>query len=133
MAHRTGLSRSTIARIESGKLVPSLCVLSRLLTEADLDLVAVDRDGRMVVPMADPPDDDLRDGGGKRYPPHLDTIVDPGSGEWWGTLYGLARPPETCHRDRVKRDIARTRSQWEVRVARYRHVPPARVPQPPGR
>ena len=124
MAERTGLSRSTIARIESGKFVPSLSVLSRLLVNADLELVAVDRDGRVVVPMQDPPDDDLRDGGGKRYPSHLDTIVDPGPGEWWGSLYGLARPPETSHRDRFKRDIARARSQWEVRVAQFRHVPP---------
>ncbi|WP_374225889.1 helix-turn-helix domain-containing protein [Pseudonocardia sp. KRD291] len=62
MAARTGLARSTIGRIESGKLVPSLNVVSRLLLEADLELVAVDRDGRVVVPMQDPPDDDLRDG-----------------------------------------------------------------------
>lgn len=124
MAHRTGLSRSTIARIESGRLVPSLAVLSRLLTEAGLVLVAVDPDGRVVAPMADPPGDDLRDGAGKRYPSHLDTIVDPGPGEWWASIYGMARPPETCHRDKAKRDVQRRRSQWEVRVAQFRAVPP---------
>lgn len=124
MAQRAGVSRSTIARIESGRLVPSLAVLGRLLSEAELTLVAVDREGRVVHPMIDPPDDDLRDGAGRRYPSHLDTIVDPDPGDWWGSLYGLARPPETYHRDKAKREVQRTRSQWEVRVAQFRNVPP---------
>ncbi|RZT84065.1 helix-turn-helix protein [Pseudonocardia sediminis] len=124
MAERTGLSRSTIARIESGKLIPSLSVLNRILVETDLLLVAVDRNGRVVAPMEDPPDDDLRDGAGKRYPSHLDTIVDPEPGEWWASIYGMAHPPETYHRDRERRDVQRARSQWEVRVARLRAAPP---------
>jgi hypothetical protein len=31
----------------------------------------------------------------RRYPAHLDTVLDPAPGEWWGDRYGLARPPET--------------------------------------
>ncbi|GAB3371556.1 hypothetical protein GCM10027452_31140 [Micromonospora halotolerans] len=39
------------------------------------------------------------------------------------------RPPETFYRDRAYRDALRRRSQWEVRVAKYRGVPPPRDPQ----
>ncbi|MFJ8688401.1 hypothetical protein [Micromonospora wenchangensis] len=41
-----------------------------------------------------------------------------------GEEHGLARPPETFHRNRAVRDAMRRRSQWEVRVAKYRNVPP---------
>ena len=39
--------------------------------------------------------EDTRDGAERRYPSHLDTILDPEPGEWWADIYGLARPPET--------------------------------------
>ncbi|MEU5563954.1 hypothetical protein [Micromonospora musae] len=51
-------------------------------------------------------------------------IVRPEPGEWWADIYGLARPPETFYRNRDVRDAMRRRSQWEVRVAKYRNVPP---------
>lgn len=125
MAERTGLSRSTIARIESGRLIPSLAVLGRLLDAGGLTLVAVDHEGRLVVPMLDLPGDQrLRDGSERRFPAHLDTILDPKGDEWWGSCYGLAKPPETGHRDRVWRDVQRRRSQWDVRVQQFRNVPP---------
>lgn len=118
-----GVSRSTVARIESGAMVPSLRMLRRLLDAAGLVLVAVDGEGRLVRPMSDDRDD-LRDGAERRYPSHLDTILDPRTGDWWGDRYGLSRPPETFRRDRVARDAQRRRSVWEVRVAQQRHVPP---------
>lgn len=117
-----GVHPSTIGRIESGELVPSLAVFRRLLGVAGLRLVVVDADGRVVMPMETW--DDTRDGAERRYPAHLDTILDPEAGEWWGDIYGLLRPPETFHRDRDRRDAQRKRSQWEVRVAKYRNVPP---------
>lgn len=123
LAERAGVSASTVNRIEAGRLVPSVAVLRRLLAIGDLDLVAVDRvDGRLVRPMLDQRDD-LRDGAERRYPSHLDTILDPELGEWWGDRYGLARPPETFRRDRERRDAQRARSRWEVRVAQNRHRP----------
>ncbi len=122
LAQRAGVAPSSVARIESGSLAPSLGLLRRILAAADLGLVAVDRQGRLVRPMRDR--DDLRDGAERRYPSHLDTVLDPRSGDWWGDRYGLARPPETFYRDRRRRDDQRRRSQWEVRVAQYRHVPP---------
>ncbi|WP_233579430.1 hypothetical protein [Verrucosispora sp. FIM060022] len=41
----------------------------------------------------------------------------------------VARPPETFHRCPADREARRRRSQWEVRVAKYRNVPP---PPDPG-
>lgn len=123
MAGRAGLSRSTIGRIEAGTLVPSLATLSAVLVTAGMRLVAVDRAGAPVPLMIDPPEQELRDGAERRYPSHLDTIVEPSSAEWWGGRYGLARPPETFHRCRGLRDAMRFRSRWEVRVAENRGVP----------
>lgn len=123
MAERAGVSASTVGRIEAGALAPSLAVLGRILAVADLRLVAVDAEGRLVLPMGDDRDD-LRDAAGRRYPSHLDTVLDPHDGDWWGDRYGLTAPPETFHRDRRHRDARRRRSQWEVRVAQHRHLPP---------
>lgn len=75
--------------------------------------MVLDGDGRPVLPMRDR--EDLRDGAERRYPAHLDTIVDPRVGEWWGDIYGLSRPPETFRRDRHARDYRRRLSQQSVR------------------
>ncbi|MEU2612687.1 helix-turn-helix domain-containing protein [Micromonospora sp. NPDC007271] len=130
---------STIGRIEAGTLTPSLAMLHRIISVAGFRLAVVDESGRVLKPMRDRAD--LRDGAGRRYPAHLDIVVDPEPGEWWADRYGLARPPETFYRDRAVRDALRRRSQWEVRVAKYRAVPPPPDPQrcgyrkdpPPGR
>ena len=127
MAKAGHVSAGCVGRIESGSLAPSLAVLLRLIEIAGLSLVVVDAQGRVVLPMDDW--DDTRDGAERRYPSHLDTILDPEPGEWWGDVYGLSRPPETFHRDREWRDVQRRRSQWEVRVAKYRHVAPPPMPE----
>lgn len=122
LARVAGLHHATVSRIEAGRLTPSLGVLLKILDVAEFRLAVVDREGRVVKPMRDR--EDLHDGAGRRYPSHLDTIVDPRVGEWWADVYGLARPPETFYRDRLRRDVQRRRSQWEVRVAKFRGVPP---------
>ncbi|RBJ08456.1 XRE family transcriptional regulator [Micromonospora provocatoris] len=118
---------STIGRIEAGSLTPSLTMLSRIVGTAGFRLVVVDEAGRVLKPMRDRAD--LRDGAERRYPSHLDVVTDPEPGEWWADRYGLARPPETFYRNREVRDWLRRRSQWEVRVAKYRNVPPPPDPQ----
>jgi len=123
LAQRAVVSASTGARIECGTLAPSLGMLHQLLAVAEFLLVAVDRQGHLVTPMGDERDD-LRDGAERRYPSHLDTVLDPVSGDWWADRYGLASPPETFRRDRSRRDARRRRSQWEVRVAQHRQEPP---------
>ena len=105
-----------------GKLAPSLRMFQRLLAAAGLSLVVVDADGRVVQPMRE--SDDVRNGGDRRYPSHLDTILDPRSGEWWGDAYGLARPPETFWRNRARRDAMRAMSEYETRAHLHRHESP---------
>ncbi|MEW2381060.1 helix-turn-helix transcriptional regulator [Micromonospora sp. NPDC047707] len=126
MARFAKVAPSTVARVEAGTLTPSLAVLERLLGAAGLYLVVVDQEGRLVRPME--VWDDTRDGAGRRYPAHLDTILDPKPGEWWADIYGLARPPETFHRCPVEREMRRRLSVWEVRVAQNRSAP--RPPDP---
>ena len=126
LARRIGISAATVGRIEAGTLTPSVPTIERILRAVALQLVVVDQDGRVVMPME--MWQDVADGAARLYPAHLDTILDPYSGEWWADRYGLARPPETFRRDRVIRDAERRRSQWEVRVAKYRNVPPPPMP-----
>ena len=128
LARAAGTSHATIGRVEAGALVPAFDLLRRILAVARLWLVVVDGDGHVVLPMKDLPD--TLDGAERRYPSHLDTILDPAPGEWWGDSYGLYRPPETFWRDRRRRDMQRKRSQWEVRVAQHRHDPKPPEPQP---
>ncbi|MEV0842960.1 helix-turn-helix transcriptional regulator [Actinocatenispora sera] len=122
LADVVGLSPSVIGRIETGSYRLSVEVFDRILATVGLHLSVLDDEGRLVLPMQ--VWDDTRDGAGRRYPAHLDTILDPVAGEWWGDIYGLARPPETFHRDPQRREAQRRRSQWEVRVAQYRFDPP---------
>lgn len=121
MARFAKVAASTVGKVEAGTMTPSVAVLERLLGAAGLYLAVVDQDGRVILPMADW--DDTRDGAGRRYPSHLDTILDPEPGEWWADKYGLARPPETYHRSPVLREVQRRRSVWEVRVAQNRNAP----------
>ncbi|HTF46614.1 MAG TPA: helix-turn-helix transcriptional regulator [Pseudonocardia sp.] len=121
LAGRAGVSPSSVSRLEAGTLTPSLGMLSRLMRVADVRLVAVDSDGHVIPPVRCWAD--TRDGADRHYPAHLDTILDPRPGEWWADRFGLARPPETFHRDRALRDAQRARSQWEVRVAKYWATP----------
>lgn len=127
LATAVGASHATIGRVESGMLAPRIDLLRRILAVAGLWLVVVDEAGRVVLPMDDLPD--RRDGAERRYPSHLDTILDPKPGEWWADVYGLMRPPETFWRSRERRDMERRRSQWEVRVAKFRHEPPPPDPR----
>ncbi|MFC8850134.1 MULTISPECIES: helix-turn-helix domain-containing protein [unclassified Micromonospora] len=129
LAVYAGVHPSTIGRIEAGALTPSIAVLRRLLAAAGFRLAVVDEFGRVLQPMRDR--DDTRDGAERRYPSHLDTILDPEPGEWWADVYGLARPPETFYRNRAYRDAMRRRSRWEVRVGKLRHVPPPPRVVPP--
>lgn len=122
MARAAQVSQAAISKIEAGTLTPSIALLQRVLGAAKLWLVVVDGEGHVVEPMKDW--QDTRDGAERRYPSHLDIILDPKPGQWWADQYGLAAPPETFRRDRVARDMQRKRSQWEVRVAKFRTVPP---------
>ncbi|WP_144121671.1 helix-turn-helix domain-containing protein [Catellatospora sichuanensis] len=123
LAKGAGLHASTVGRIEAGELWPSLVAFAKLMGATGHYLTVVDDDGHVLMPMSDRRDLELRDGAERRYPSHLDLVLDPRPGEWWADQYGLARPPETFLRDRAHRDAQRRRSQWEVRVKKYRNDP----------
>ncbi len=122
LAMRAEVSAATIGAIESGERIPSVPALIRILLAANYQLVAVDADGRLVLPLL--VYQEVADLAGRRLPAHLDTILDPEYGEWWADVYGLTAPPETFRRNRVYRDWQRRRSRWEVRVQRFRRDPP---------
>ncbi|MEV4618215.1 helix-turn-helix transcriptional regulator [Asanoa sp. NPDC049573] len=122
LATKAGVSHGTVAKVESGESNPSLAMMERLLGACGFRVVVIDPHNRRLWPMID--SDNTVNGGGRRFPAHLDVILDPVRGEWWGDAYGLARPPETFYRDRRLRDQQRWRSVWEVRVKQYRNVPP---------
>jgi transcriptional regulator with XRE-family HTH domain len=126
LAEKATVSATLVGAIETGTRTPSVPVLQRILHAAKFRLVVVDEQGRLVLPLE--VWQDTEDGAGRRYPAHLDTILDPAFGEWWADGFGLARPPETFRRSRAQRDYERRRSQWEVRVNRYRYAP---CPEPP--
>lgn len=129
LARHVGVAPSTIAGIECGTSLPGLRTLQRIMKTAGYQLALLDGDDRLVVPLMNW--GGVRDGAGRRYPAHLDTIVDPGYREWWASIFGLAKPPETFRRSRVLRDWERQRSQWEVRAKKYRAVPPPQSPRDP--
>jgi transcriptional regulator with XRE-family HTH domain len=97
LAVRAGVAPSTVAKVENGTLAPGLRVLEALLDATGLFLVVVDPDGKVIQPMEEYPL--AVDNAGRRYPAHLDVIIEPERLEWWGERYGIARPPETFIRD----------------------------------
>ncbi len=121
-AKKVGVGVATISRIESGSSSPSVALLDRIMAEGGLMLIAVEAreteagvEGVRFVPPLVELDDDCRDGAERRYPVHLDLVVDPFAHEWWGSVYGLARPPETFRRDPTLRRVRRSVSQEETR------------------
>lgn len=121
------LSPAAIGAIESGRLTPSLRTLQRLLNAANCQLVVVDANGRLVVPLM--VWDGVADLAGRRFPAHLDTILDPEPGEWWADGYGLVRPPETFRRNRAVRDWERRKSREDVREHGSLTAGPRRPPR----
>ena len=83
LAKYAKVSPASIGSFETGAATPSLAVLQRVLNAANYQLVVVDVDGRLITPLE--VWQDVTDGAGRRYPAHLDTILDPAYGEWWRT------------------------------------------------
>ncbi|GAA1809254.1 hypothetical protein GCM10009682_33720 [Luedemannella flava] len=127
LARLANVAPATVGKVEAGRIMPSLSLFQRMLAAAGLTLVVIDDAGRLVRPMGE--SDDVRDAAVRRYPSHLDTILDPEEGEWWGDIYGMARPPETFRRNRAERDAARERAEWWARPKKHLGLP---EPPKPG-
>lgn len=145
LAAACAVSASTVSRAEAGRTEITLGTFTRLLRAAGLRLVVVDDEMVRVPALQELAQ--TRDLAQRRFPAHLDLILDPRRGEWWGDRFGLVRPPETFHRDpaaryahrlvfhelrgvlvhgqpadwrdRVERDRARFAEQDEERRGRY--------------
>jgi transcriptional regulator with XRE-family HTH domain len=130
LAERVRLSLSFIERIEAGRTDPRTAQLAELLRLAGWQLRVVDDEGHLVRPLSEL-GGDLRDGADRRYPAHLDVIVDPVRGDWWADTFGLQSPPETFRRNRDARDLRRAQSQWDLKRGHYRRWP--NTPRPTAR
>jgi transcriptional regulator with XRE-family HTH domain len=127
LAEVTSISRSVIERIEAGSADPRIGQLRELFCISRWGLIVIDADGYQVRPLREL-GGDLRDGADRRYPAHLDVIIDPLPGQWWADGFGLQSPPETFTRDRDARDVRRAQSQWDLKRGPYRAWP--NLPRP---
>ncbi len=69
LAATLGVSRATVARIETGRTRPAAALLAQVLAIAGLRLAVVDEEGREVAPVSGR---EVRDNAGRRFPGHLE-------------------------------------------------------------
>jgi transcriptional regulator with XRE-family HTH domain len=116
LADASGVARSTISRIESRQLAPSLENFEAILAVARCRLAVLDRQGREVVPYNG---GGLRDRAHRLYPAHLDVReVGPNGEGWWGQLtvqdYVRKQPTHTFGRLRWLYEQFRERRETEL-------------------
>ncbi|WP_244200417.1 GNAT family N-acetyltransferase [Micromonospora arborensis] len=144
LAERSGVPKSTLARIEAGQGAgPAFRTVERLVRAAGGEVIlklpnahsSAAADESPQAPnnaLRDEPQDELRDEAGRRYPAHLDvrrvlTLKD-WPAAWWVHSYTLpqrlwpVRVPElTYDLDRARRDERRLRDQTRAQV-RFRRA-----------
>ncbi|SCE83001.1 hypothetical protein GA0070607_2080 [Micromonospora coriariae] len=141
MAERSGVPKSTLARIEAGQgCEPAFRTVERLVRAAGGELAlrlpgdprSTASGGSPSLPDDEARDDEARDEAGRRYPAHLDvrrvrTLRD-WPGAWWVHSYTLperlwpVRVPElTYDLDRARRDERRWRNRTRAQV-RFRRA-----------
>jgi transcriptional regulator with XRE-family HTH domain len=86
LAWRARVAHTTVSRVESGRLAPSLALLQRLLAIGALHLVVVDEEGRIIPPLPDDDEEPRRRGYGAAH-------------RVWERPYrgGPARKPSSAH------------------------------------
>jgi HTH-type transcriptional regulator/antitoxin HipB len=106
LARQLGLSKSTVAAVETGQRGLEAAQLAAAAQLAGLRLALLDRDGHEVAGMAG---EAVRDAAGRRYPAHLDTRY--GDQAWWhgDERYSRRQPWYTYDRVREWRDERRER------------------------
>jgi transcriptional regulator with XRE-family HTH domain len=102
LARACGVPRSTISKIESRRLIPTLQNLQSILAVGNCHLVVLDESG---TPLSPYNGGELRDRAHRLYPAHLDVReVGPNGEGWWGQLtvqdYVRKQPTHTFYRRR---------------------------------
>ena len=84
LAELAQLPRSSIDRIEAGRVVPKLDTVERLLAVTGYELAVTDQHGRLLA--LDPERERRRDRARRHFPAHLDQGRTPtyDDGGWWG-------------------------------------------------
>ena len=67
LAWRARVAHTTVSRVESGDLAPSLALLQRLLAIGGLHVVVVDEQGGVILPLPDDDDEPRRRGYGAAH------------------------------------------------------------------
>lgn len=121
LAERAGVPNATIANIESGQSAdPKFHTVERLARAAGGQLTILLNDGTEVPTIET---DDLRDGGDRRFPAHLDVRPVTDASDWWGFKWGwpsphakrVLTPPEyTFTRNRYFRDVRRRAAERNI-------------------
>ncbi|HZC71355.1 MAG TPA: helix-turn-helix transcriptional regulator [Jatrophihabitans sp.] len=110
LAELAGLPRTTIARIEAGRVEPRLRTFLGILAALGFELAVTDGNGVLEL---DDEQDALRDRAGRRFPAHLKAFKTPryfsiNKCDWWGWEriawpFGPGEPPEYTFWHRPKR------------------------------
>jgi transcriptional regulator with XRE-family HTH domain/GNAT superfamily N-acetyltransferase len=125
LAERPGVPQATVARIKSGATPnPSFRRVQTLVRAAGvglrLDMSGTQAAQQRGLPPAPQLLESARDGGGRRYPAHLDLREVRHPGDWWGSWWVCSVvtdrwpldevPAVTFDRDRAARDLRRRRA-----------------------
>jgi transcriptional regulator with XRE-family HTH domain len=104
LAQRLGVSPTAVAQAETGHRDLPATVVMRAARIAGLRIALVEENGQEAPGMRS---DTVRDGGGRRFPAHLDTRH--GDQDWWhgSERYSRTQPWYTYDRDRGARDRLR--------------------------
>ena len=94
LAAQSGVTKSVIARIETGDVDPSFGTILLLLAGARCELLVLDPYG---IPLSPAWTEHLRDQGGRRWPAHLDVRRVDTARDWWFGTYPLDGAPLPSH------------------------------------
>ncbi|MGY2001739.1 helix-turn-helix domain-containing protein [Blastococcus sp. SYSU DS1024] len=109
LAARLGVSKSTVAAVESGTTGMDARLVAAAARLGGLRLGLLDDEGRPVAGMAA---GTVRDGAGRRFPAHLDTMLSEERAWRWEHQPRLRQPTYTFDRRRPEEDAAdRTRDR----------------------
>jgi transcriptional regulator with XRE-family HTH domain len=118
LADRAGVPRSTVGRIEAGRIAPRVTLFSRLLRAADVYLWPVRSTESEFAPLLGMSEEAIRDAAGRHFPAHLDVRPTTGRGSlvWWYWWWDHERYPRPLASFRLRR-ATRDRERLTIGLA----------------